>query len=216
MKLLHTAHVPPGDGPFPTVFAFHGWGASAHDLLGLAPHLRSGRLLVICPQGTVTVPIGTAMAGYGWFPLDPGAPPDPVAFAKASVGLKDFVEAASARYPVDPERVVLLGFSQGGAMGYDLALRNAGRYRGLAALSTWLPEVLASALPKDGTAEGFPILVQHGERDPLVSLDKAEESLRRLEAFQADVTFRKYPMAHEIRPESLRDLDAWLGQHLGA
>ena len=94
-------------------------------------------------------------------------------------------------------------------------LRNAGRYRGLAALSTWLPEVLATALPKDGTAEGFPILVQHGETDPLVGLDKAEESLRHLKAFKADVTFRKYPMAHEIRPESLRDLDAWLGERLG-
>ncbi|MBW2271888.1 MAG: hypothetical protein JRG96_01350 [Deltaproteobacteria bacterium] len=40
MDLIHTAHVPAGDGPFPTLFAFHGWGANAHDLLGLAPYLH--------------------------------------------------------------------------------------------------------------------------------------------------------------------------------
>ena len=56
MELLHTAHVPAGDGPFPTLVALHGWGASAHDLLGLAPWLLGGEALVLCPQGEVRVP----------------------------------------------------------------------------------------------------------------------------------------------------------------
>ena len=60
MSLLYTAHVPAGDGPFPSIIALHGWGASAHDLLGLAPVLHGGRALVLCPEGPVAVPLAAA------------------------------------------------------------------------------------------------------------------------------------------------------------
>ena len=75
MDLLYTAHVPAGDGPFPTVLALHGWGASAHDLLGLAPLLHGGEALVLCPQGPVSFEIQQGYRGYGWFPLASGNPP---------------------------------------------------------------------------------------------------------------------------------------------
>ena len=55
MELLYTAHVPAGDGPLPTILLLHGWGASAHDLIGLAPILHGGRALVLCPQGPVAL-----------------------------------------------------------------------------------------------------------------------------------------------------------------
>ena len=74
MNLMHAAHVPAGDGPFPTILALHGWGASAHDLLGLAPYLHGGEALVLCPQGPVAVPIGPGINGWGWFPLTGGGP----------------------------------------------------------------------------------------------------------------------------------------------
>jgi len=154
------------------------------------------------------------MKGYGWFPLIPGAPPDPVAFAKGSVALREFVDAAIEAYPVDPERILLAGFSQGGAMGYDLSLRQPKRFRGLAALSTWLPAQLASAIPKNGETQGFPVLVQHGTEDALVGLEKAKESVEHLRTFGAEVTYHDYPMGHEIRPEGLRDLNAWIADRL--
>ena len=51
MDLLYTAHVPAGPGPFPTILALHGYGASAHDLLGIAPQVRGGEVVFLCPQG---------------------------------------------------------------------------------------------------------------------------------------------------------------------
>ena len=72
MDLLYTAHVPAGDGPHPTLLLLHGWGASAHDLIGLAPVLHGGRTLVLCPQGPLAFQAGPGMLGYGWFPLVPG------------------------------------------------------------------------------------------------------------------------------------------------
>jgi predicted esterase len=92
MDLLYTAHVPAGPGPFPTIVALHGWGASAHDPLGLAPYLHTGRARVLCPQGPVAFEAGPGMVGYGCFPITGGAPPDPQAFASGAEALRDLVE----------------------------------------------------------------------------------------------------------------------------
>ena len=210
MELLHTAHVPAGEGPFPTIVALHGWGASAHDLLGLAPHFPGRRIQTLCPQGVTTLPIGPGMEGYGWFPLVPGQPPDARAFLKASAQLRSFVDHARARYSVDENKTVVLGFSQGGVMGFDLALRDPARFAGCIGLSTWLPELLAANLPRVTAQESFPVLLLHGTEDAQIEIDKARESRRVLEDMGVDLTYQEFSMGHEIRPEVLRVLGRWL------
>src|SRR5438128_959408 len=121
LHLLHTVYEPAGAGPHPTIVALHGWGANAMDLLGLAPYLAGGRFLVLCPQGTVVVPLGP-MDGYGWFPITLGAPPDPAAFTQGVDDAQRFLDAALQRYPIDRTKLVVLGFSQGGVIAYALAL----------------------------------------------------------------------------------------------
>jgi len=210
MDLLHTAHVPAGDGPFPTIFALHGWGASAHDLLGLAPYLHGGRALVICPQGPVELPIAPGVRGYGWFPMTSGAPPDPGAFQEARARLQRFLADARDRYPVDRRHSVLLGFSQGGVMAYDLALRSPAEFAGLVALSSWLPNDLANQIEVREEHAGLPTLVVHGTRDPMIPVQRALESRERLRGFGIDATYREYEMEHGIGPDALRDLVVWL------
>lgn len=210
MDLLYTAHVPAGEGPFPAIITFHGWGASAHDLLGLAQILHGGRALVLCPQGPVAVPFGNGQYGYGWFTLRPGQPPDPEEFRRAADALRGFVDLALQRYPIDPKRVVLAGFSQGGVMGYELALREPSRFAGLAALSTWFPSVLAQNLPKVPEQEGFPVLITHGTRDDRIEIEKARESREALRPYGVSLTYRELDMGHEIRQDSLRVVVSWM------
>jgi phospholipase/carboxylesterase len=210
MELLYAAHVPAGDGPFPLILAIHGWGANAHDLLGLAPMIHGGRAIVLCPQGTVAVPVGGGNYGYGWFPLNPGAPPDVAAFERGADALRAFVDGAVARYPVDPKKIVPIGFSQGGVMAYDLALRDPGRFAGLAALSSWLPGLLAESLPKVPEQEGLPVLIVHGTADPMLGIEKARESRELLRPFGVALTYREFDMGHEIRPDALRVILKWL------
>ena len=212
MNLLYTAHVPAGDGPFPAVILLHGWGASAHDLLGLAPMLHGGRAVVLCPQGTVAVPFGGGQYGYGWFPLRPGEPADAKAFRRGADALRELVGEALDRYPIDREKVVLAGFSQGGTMGYDLALRQPSRFAGLAALSTWLPAPLVEDLPKLPEHEGFPVLVIHGTRDDRVEVERARESREALRPFGVSITYRELEMGHEIRPDALKVILQWLDE----
>lgn len=215
MNLLHTVHVPAGEGPFPTLILLHGWGASAHDLFGLAPVLDGGRVLVLCPQGPVEVPVGPGMTGYGWFPLEPGQPPDPDAFHEGAARLREFVDHAREAYPVDPDRVVVGGFSQGGVMTYDLVLRQPERFSGLAALSTWLPQALLEDIPANPRHEEFPALVIHGTEDQMVDVERARTTRELLRPLGLRLQYREFPMGHEIRPEALKVVVEWLGKRFG-
>ena len=150
------------------------------------------------------------VVGYGWFPLIPGQPPDPRAFLKASTQLRSFIDSALSHYPADPRRVVPLGFSQGGLMGFDLALRQPERFAGLIVLSSWLPELLASNLPQRPAQRDFPVLMVHGTDDQQISVDRARESRRALARFEVSLTYEEFAMGHEIRPEALRTIDRWL------
>lgn len=212
MNLLHALYEPPADGPHPTVLALHGWGANALDLLGLAPHLAGGRFRVICPQGPVEVPLGPGV-GYGWFPLTAGSAPNPDEFSQGLDALRGFVDGALERYAVDPAKLVCLGFSQGGVMAYALGLGDPGRFSGLVALSSWLPPPLVEALPQADRGQ-HPALIHHGERDPMIEVERGRQSVDLLRGLGVPVTYREFDMAHEINAKSLTDLSSWLQEKI--
>lgn len=216
MQLLHTVYEPAGEGPHPTILTLHGWGANAMDLLGLAPHLAGGRFLVICPQGPVQTPIGPGMVGYGWYPIVPGSgqPPDLQAMQAARQQLLDFLQAAEARYPIDRSKLLVLGFSQGGVMAYNLALQEPERFAALVALSTWLPPEVWEQVENRAALQQLPTLIQHGSRDEMVQPDRARKSVEILRAERLPLTYREYEMGHEINSQSLTDLVHWLQENV--
>ena len=207
--LTHVVVHPSGSEPLPTVVALHGHGAHAQDLIGLAPHLAGGRALWICPQAEF--PLEPGYYGFTWFRRDPAtgqrAADEPERTLEA---VRAFLDEAFARYPVDAERVVMLGFSQGGTLAYRIALAEPKRFAGLAALSTSLAGDQAEAItPVEGLGE-LPLLVQHGLEDPTINVERARETLERLRALGAAPEYHEYPMGHAIGPESAGDLSRWL------
>jgi phospholipase/carboxylesterase len=210
MELVHTLYEPSGEGPHPTIFALHGWGANAQDLLGLAPYLCDGRFMMICPQGPVEVPIGPGGVGYGWFPLRLNGPQEIEPILSARDQLKPFVESCFARYPIDRKKVVALGFSQGGVIASSLALAEPERFAALVSLSSWLPQELANTLTRFSAESRPQALIHHGSRDELLPVDRGRESVETLRKLGIPVTYREYEMGHEITASSLNDLSAWL------
>jgi phospholipase/carboxylesterase len=138
-----------------------------------------------------------------------GTPPDPASVERALASLEEFVEQASARYPIDREKLALLGFSQGGVMAYALTLQAPKRFAALAALSSWLPPILAER-GQPGALERLPVLVQHGTRDELIEPSRGRSSVEALRELRAAVIYREYEMGHEINAASLADLSAFL------
>lgn len=216
MQLLHTLYQPAGAGPFPTLLTLHGRGANALDLLGLAPHLCGGKLLVICPQGPLETPLAPDMMGYAWYPMSLGGPPDLEAILSSQKQLANFLDECLKRYPIDREKLAVLGFSQGGVMAYSLALAGPERFAALAVLSSWLPRELVARLKTPLAVERLPVLVQHGRQDSMIEVGRARDSAERLRELRLPLTYKEYDMGHEIRSENLMDLSAWLNEKLGA
>jgi len=202
---------PATPGPLPTVIAIHGHGANGQDLLGLGPMLAGGRLLVICPEAEFQLQPG--MPSYTWFRRDDQAQRSPEEFERVAAALHAHIDRAVTAAGGDPGRVVLLGFSQGGSLAYRLGLAEPRRWRGLAALSTWLPDEAVTAADPTGL-EAFPVLVQHGSSDPAIEVARARQSRDRLEELGARPDYREYGMGHQIGPESLTDLSRWLERTL--
>jgi len=210
MNLIHTIYQPAGDGPFPTVLTLHGRGANAFDLLGLAPYLCGGKFLMICPQGPLETPIGPEAVGYAWYPMSNGGAPDVEAMLSSQKKLQAFLDDCLKSYPIDPKKLVVLGFSQGGVMAYSLALANPERFAALAVLSSWLPKELLPRLNVTDAVQSLPTLVQHGTQDPMIEIARARSSVETLRQLHVSLTFREYPMGHEIGARSLAELSTWL------
>lgn len=192
----------------PTLIALHGHGAHAQDLLGLGPILAHGRLLMICPQAEFAIEPG--YPGYTWFRRGADEQRAPGEVERVGALLGRFLDEAVERYPIDTERVALLGFSQGGSLAYALALADPGRFAGLGALSTWLaPDVLAAVTPHPEVPR-LPVLVQHGSHDELVSIEKGRDACETLRTLGVEPEFHEYLMGHQINNESARDLSLWL------
>ena len=209
MDLVHAAYEPAGDGPHPTILAMHGWGSNALDLMGLAPYIARGRCLTLCPQGPVEVEIG-AVNGYGWYQLRRGEAPDMEEMGRAADRLMSFLDAALKRYPVDRRKLIVMGFSQGGVMAYNLAIRHPERFAALVALSTWFPEELAEYAGNRDALAQLPTLVQHGRADDMIEITKARESVERLRKLKLPLTYREYDCGHEITVDAIQDLSAFL------
>lgn len=202
-------HPSGGDGLLPTIVAFHGHGAHGQDLMGLAPFLGGGRSLLLFPEAQYLLQPGAL--SYTWFASSGDLRRTPEEFERVIGLIRDFIDEALTKYGGDPNRVALLGFSQGGSIAYRLGLGEPERWRGVAALSTWLPEeaeAAGHAADPAGIA-ALPMLIQHGTQDPQITLDRARDSKTRLEALGAKPDYREYPMAHQIGNGSLRDLALW-------
>jgi phospholipase/carboxylesterase len=210
MRLIHTAFEPDGAGPFPAILAFHGWGANAFDLLGLAPYVGDGRFLMLCPQGPMEVPLGGAV-GYGWYPISMGGarPADPDVEPAIAAAIT-FVDEAMARYPIDARKLILLGFSQGGVMAYNLALRQPERFAALVGISTWFPAELVQKVTNHEALQQLPTLVQHGRADPAIEVAHARQSVEVLRTLKMPLTYREYDCGHEINAQALHDLSNFL------
>ena len=207
MHFRHAVLRPEGEGPFPALIALHGHGAHALDLIGLSQFLPE-QLLWLCPQAEYTVQAG--FHGFTWFHFERDDPQREQEVAQVVARLRAFIDAAVERYAIDPQRMALLGFSQGGMLGYQLALSEPTRFAGLAALSTMLSAPFADALPPAEGLKQLPVLVQHGTHDTMIGVDRARESRDRLQAMGVDVEYHEYEMAHQVGNDSARDLAVWL------
>lgn len=212
MRLAHAAYEPAGADSFHAVLALHGWGANALDLLGLAPYLHG--FMMLCPQGPIDVSDGPADA-HGWFPRVPGLIPDAGAIDAAVTAVIRFIDETTARYSLERRKIALLGFSQGGVIGYGLALRYPARFAAFTAISTWLPDSLFGLIGNNPALAKLPILIQHGRSDELIEVGRARTAVERLRAAGLNPALMEYDCGHQITGQGLSDIVQFFTRHAG-
>ncbi len=203
-----------------SVIWLHGLGADGHDFLPIVPELRLPPALgtrFIFPHATVrpvTINNGHAMrAWYDIKSLSPGGRGDAEGLGESVARISSLVDAERAA-GIPAQRIVIAGFSQGGAIALHAGLRYAERLGGVLALSTYLPvaETLEGQLAAANA--DLPILMCHGVVDPVVVLAMGEAARRWLQAHHYPVDWRTYPMQHQVIPAEIADIGRWLALNL--
>jgi phospholipase/carboxylesterase len=193
----------------PTIVALHGRGTDEYDLLPLVETLALEDVLVVAPRAPFRFDAGGLVGGFAWYEFGQEGMPDPQTFQPSVERLRRFLEEIKAAYPVNPDRLVLLGFSQGTVMAYAAALLDAQSIRGIAGLSGYVPN--QSGLPlRLKQLNGLPVFISHGAYDEIIPVKLGRESAELLRAAGAEVDYHEYLMAHEVREETLRDLSIWI------
>jgi len=185
---------------------FHGRGANEHDLFPLLDVLDPERRLVgATPRGPLSLPPGDAH----WYALGGIGTPEPTTFHEGYRAAQEWLDAFLAEQGLEHDRLVLGGFSQGGVMSYALGL-GAGRPRpaAIVALSSFIPTVDGFEL--DLSAPLPPIAIGHGTLDNVIGVEWGRSARALLEEAGADVLYRETPMFHQIDPDFVREIAAWL------
>lgn len=202
------------------VIWLHGLGADGHDFPPIVPELRLDPALAIrwifphAPAIPVTINGGMVMpAWYDIRALDLGRGHDEAGIRRSAAQVTRRIELETER-GVPAERIVLAGFSQGGALAAHVALRHPERLAGLVCLSTYL--VLAETLEAERSAANreLPVFQAHGTLDPMVTLDRGQAARDRLRALGHVVDWHEYPMGHQVCLEEIQALGLWLGSRL--
>jgi thioredoxin 1 len=188
----------------------HGYGADERDLGGLLPYLDpDGTFATVLPRAPLAAPGAPGFAWYEFGGADAGD-----GYLRALDLVDELVEAQVAELGLRREDAIFAGFSQGAGLALGLALLPGERARpaGVLAMS---PAVALPTLEVDPAARDIPVLVQHGAHDPLIPVQRSRDLARSLRAAGVPVTYREYPMEHQVALESMQDARAWLAEILG-
>jgi phospholipase/carboxylesterase len=214
-RKLETVEVEPR-APDAAVVLMHGLGADGHDFEPLVPELRLPAPSAVrwvfphAPVRPVTINGGYRMrAWYDIVAIDRGASEDEAGIRSSAAGIRDLVRRERER-GVAADRIVLAGFSQGGAMALFTALREPERLAGVLALSCYLPLSAKLASEAHPASASVPVFMAHGRFDPLVPMALGEGSRDLLRARGYEVDWHSYPMAHAVSADEIADVRDWL------
>ncbi|HET7330713.1 carboxylesterase [Dyella sp.] len=220
MSLLPALEIETAANPVYSIVWLHGLGADGHDFAPIVPELVMPEWPAIrfvfphAPVRPVTINNGMAMrAWYDIYGFDLLSRQDETGTRESIVQVEALITREQER-GVPSERILLAGFSQGGAIALAAGLRHEQKLAGIIALSTYLPIAHTLAAERSASNAGVPIFWGHGTYDPVVALQRGVESRAALEALGYQVDWHTYPMPHAVCPEEVADLRRWIGARL--
>jgi phospholipase/carboxylesterase len=205
---LETIEIETGADPRAAVIWLHGLGADGHDFEPIVPELRLPASKAVrfifpnAPQRPVTINMGMRMRA--WYDiLQMGGGAEDADGIRASQAAIEALIARQKKLGVPAKRIVLAGFSQGGAIVLQTGLRHAERLGGILALSTYLPLAGTLEVERHAANRDLPVFLAHGRHDDMIRIDRALATRDALQNLGYPVEWREYAMPHSVCPEEI-------------
>jgi phospholipase/carboxylesterase len=204
-----------GPEPQATVIWLHGLGADGHDFEPIVPELELAKpVRFVFPHAPVRpVTLNQGMRMRAWYDIYQlgGGPEDEAGIRQSQKLLEELIAEAQNR---GAESIVLAGFSQGGAIALQTALRHPEALSGVLALSTYLPLNATVERERSAANRDLPVFMAHGLYDDIIPLARAEQSRGILERLGYKVEWHTYPMPHSVCPDEIRHISEFLRRTL--
>ena len=214
--LLRCVEIEPSTQATASVIWLHGLGASGHDFEPIVPELQLPADLPVrfifphAPQIPVTVNGGMTMpAWYDILAMDIDRKVDEAGVLASADAVDALIQREIDR-GIPSERIIIAGFSQGGAIAYQAALRHPKPLAGLLTLSTYM----AMPVTPSNANASLPVMICHGSMDPMVPEQLGQRAAATLTELGYTPQYKSYPMEHMVCLEQIRDIGQWITQRL--
>ena len=219
--LLPAVEIEPDRPARSSVIWLHGLGADGHDFPPIVPELGLEAELAVrfvFPHApTIPVSINGGMPMPAWYDilgLDFDQRHDEAGIRRSAERVRALIEREHAR-GIPSERIVLAGFSQGGAIALFVALREKEPLAGIVALSTYVVLPKALEVERSPANQRTPIFQAHGTLDPVVAFERGRSAREELARLGYTIEWHQYPMEHQVCLEEIAALGTWLAARLG-
>jgi phospholipase/carboxylesterase len=220
--LLDAIEIETAPGPTAAVIWMHGLGADGHDFEPIVPELRLPPRQAVrfvfphAPLRPVTINQGHVMRAWYDIRALAGVRREDEAGVRQSARQIEALMERERQRGIAPGRLVLAGFSQGGAMALHVGLRYPERLAGVMALSCYLPLGGVLATETAAANRDVPIFWAHGVHDPMIPLAMAEHGREQVAALGYAIEWHQYAIPHSVSAEEIADVARWLGRVLGS
>ncbi|MBG6061236.1 phospholipase/carboxylesterase [Flavobacterium sp. CG_9.1] len=196
----------------PLLLLLHGYGSNEADLFSFAAELPDEYYII-----SARAPYDMQYGSYAWYAINFDADQNKFSDhdqAKVSRDLiAGFIDELIQTYPIDPEKVTLVGFSQGSILSYAVALSYPEKVQKVVAMSGYLNLEIVSDDYLKNTFNNLKIFASHGTSDQVIPVAWARKTPAVLENLGIDITYKEYPIGHGVAPQNFYDFKSWLVDH---
>jgi phospholipase/carboxylesterase len=214
LALPYLAAAPAESKDRPLVIFLHGYGSDERDLFGIKDDLSADYTYL-----SVRAPLDVDGGGHKWFSQDTGVSDYEGVTSdvdNSTALLSRFIDQATKKYGATPDKVVLIGFSQGAMMSYQIGLQHPEQVHAIAPLSGKILSALNARLKPEESLKGVNVFIGHGTADTRVAYTGATDARVALGKLGIEPEFHSYPgMGHSINGTEISDLNKWLDGVLG-
>ncbi len=198
----------------PLVIMLHGYGSNEEDLFSFAEDLPDELFIISVRAPYPMAPYGNAWYAIHWQGSADGKFSDDNQAVISREKIIQFMDEVLEEYPVDPDNVTLIGFSQGSILSFAVALSYPERIKNVIGLSGYINENILKEGYQNNDFSNLSVYSSHGTADQVIPVAWARKTKPFLDSLGIENTFSEFPVGHGVAPQNFRELKQWLEEHL--